>query len=78
MKLFTFHGGVHPDGHKEATAAKTTATLPLPARLHVPMQQHIGAPAEPCIKIGQRVLKGEIIGRATGPVSAAVHPTSNS
>jgi electron transport complex protein RnfC len=51
--------------------------MPLPERLHVPLTQHIGAPAEAAIRIGQTVLKGELLGRALGSLSAAVHaPTS--
>ncbi len=77
MKLFRFKGGVHPDGRKQATADQAIRKLPLPKVLYVPMQQHIGAPAEPVIMVGQHVLKGELLGRATGAISAPVHaPTS--
>jgi len=77
LKFFGFRGGVHPEGHKDVTAHKPIASLPLPERLFVPLQQHIGAPAEPVVRVGQRVLKGELIGRSTGTVSAPVHaPTS--
>lgn len=77
LRFFGFRGGVHPDGHKEATAHQAISTLPLPERLFVPLQQHIGAPAEPVVRVGQPVLKGELIGRSTGTISAPVHaPTS--
>lgn len=77
MRLFNFKGGVHPDDHKEPTADLPVTTLPLPERLYVPMQQHIGAPARPSVKIGQRVLKGEVIGQPAAGLSVPVHaPTS--
>jgi len=76
MKLFRFRGGVHPDGRKES-AAHSIITMPLPKLLRVPMQQHIGAPAEPMVRICQSVLKGQLIGNAVGAISAPVHaPTS--
>ena len=77
MKMFKFKGGVHPDGHKRESNESPIAAMPMPQRLFVPMQQHIGTPAEPCVKIGQRVLKGEPVGVPKGPVSSAIHaPTS--
>ncbi|MEW6765223.1 MAG: electron transport complex subunit RsxC [Pseudomonadota bacterium] len=69
--------GVHPDARKQATARRGIETLPLPELLHVPMLQHSGAPAKPVVTVGQRVLKGELIGARQGNISAPVHaPTS--
>jgi electron transport complex protein RnfC len=49
----------------------------MPALLHIPLQQHIGAPAQPVVQRRQLVAKGELIGRAQGAVSAPIHaPTS--
>ena len=77
MRLFNFRGGVHPDGHKQATSCKTIETLPIPKFLYVPVQQHIGAPAEPEVSVGDSVLKGELLAHSQGAVSAPVHsPTS--
>ncbi len=77
MRLFRFKGGVHPDEHKGPTSDLAVRPLPLPVRLHVPMQQHIGVPAKPSVKIGQRVLKGQVIGEPDVGLSVAVHaPTS--
>ena len=70
---FHFKGGAHPPDHKQATAAAALQTLPLPARLTVSMAQHLGAPAKPCVKPGDRVLSGQLIGTANGFISAAVH-----
>ncbi|OGA00723.1 MAG: electron transport complex subunit RsxC, partial [Betaproteobacteria bacterium RBG_19FT_COMBO_58_11] len=76
-KLFEFHGGVHPAQHKDESAALPIAAAPLPARLIVPMHQHIGNRAKPIVAVGERVLKGQMIGQADGYISCAVHaPTS--
>jgi electron transport complex protein RnfC len=49
----------------------------MPAYLYVPVQQHIGAPAEPEVGIGDKVLKGQLLAHSQGAVSAPVHaPTS--
>ncbi len=77
MRLRTFHGGVHPPTHKEATAGEPIRDCPLPPELVVPLLQHIGAPAEALVKPGDRVGKGQMLGRARGFISAPVHaPTS--
>jgi len=77
MKVFRFRGGVHPDGHKELTEGQPISPLPLPERLYVPVQQHIGAPAKPVVTVGQSVAKGELIASPQGALSASVHaPTS--
>ena len=75
--LRSFHGGVHPKEYKTLSEHCAIETLPMPKRLYVPLHQHIGQPCEPCVTAGQRVLKGEMIGRSQGFVSAPVHaPTS--
>jgi electron transport complex protein RnfC len=77
MKLFRFRGGVHPEGHKLATGKRPIEVLPMPKRLYIPVQQHIGAPAEPAVKPGHHVLKGRLLAHGQGSVSAPVHaPTS--
>lgn len=77
MKLFPVRGGVHPEYRKDRTADAAVVVLPLPTALYLPLQQHIGAPAEPVVAIGQSVLKGQVLAHAGGPVSAPTHaPTS--
>ncbi len=76
-KLFTFNGGVHPDGHKSESNATPIRAMPLLNRYVVPMRQHIGAPARPIVAVGDLVLRGQMLGAAEGYVSTAVHaPTS--
>ena len=71
------HWGVHPDDHKRPAADVPVRRMPVPARLYVPLVQHIGAPARPLVVVGQTVAKGDCIAAPQGPVSAAIHaPTS--
>ena len=77
MKLFPIRGGIHPEYHKELASDQAISPLPLPARLEIMIQQHIGAPARVTVKPGDRVLKGQTIAQAVGPMSASAHaPTS--
>jgi electron transport complex protein RnfC len=77
MRLFPIRGGIHPNYRKELTSEQAIVRLPLPKRLYLPLQQHIGAPAEPVVTVGQRVKKGEVLARGQGAVSAPTHaPTS--
>ncbi|MBK5967779.1 MULTISPECIES: electron transport complex subunit RsxC [Thiorhodovibrio] len=77
MRLFRIRGGVHPQDRKSLSAERPIEPLPLPQLLHIPLQQHIGAAANPIVERRQQVAKGELIARAQGPVSAPIHaPTS--
>ena len=77
MKLFKIRGGVHPQDCKGLSAHLAIEDLPLPPLLHIPMQQHIGAPATPAVRRGDRVAKGQLLAYSQGAVSAPVHaPTS--
>jgi electron transport complex protein RnfC len=77
MKLFKIRGGVHPHDQKHLAASQPIEDLPMPALLHIPLQQHIGAPAKPAVQRGQRVAKGALLASGQGVISAPVHaPTS--
>ena len=69
--------GVHPDDHKRPAADKPVRIMPVPHKLYLPLQQHLGGPARPTVLVGQKVKKGELIAEAQGMVSAPIHaPTS--
>ena len=69
--------GVHPDDHKRPAADAPVRVMPVPARLYLPLQQHLGGPARPTVLVGQKVKKGDVLAEAQGMVSAPIHaPTS--
>ncbi|ANG62153.1 electron transport complex subunit RsxC [Marinobacterium aestuarii] len=75
--VFAFHGGVHPPENKRQSTRTPIRQAPLPDQLVLPLSQHIGAPAEPLVKVGDKVLKGQRIADPVGRISAALHaPTS--
>ena len=59
--------------HDKQTANMATVTMPLPEKIILPMQQHIGAPCAPAVKKGDTVLVGSVVGTAGGFVGAAIH-----
>ena len=77
MERIISHWGVHPDDHKRPAADAPVRVMPMPARLYVPLLQHVGAPARPVVLTGQQVLKGQVLAEANGMISSPVHaPTS--
>ncbi len=72
--LATFSlGGVHPPGRKEHSAGLAIEPMPLCASYAVSMAQHFGAPAEPLVKKGERVLEGQPVGRLEKGMGAVIH-----
>lgn len=65
-------GGVHPPGNKN-TMEQETATMPVPKKVIIPMQQHSGAQCIPLVKRGDLVLVGQKIGDSDKRISAPVH-----
>lgn len=77
MNLFKFKGGVKPPTNKTQSTGRPIAAAPLPSHLAVPLHQSIGGTPRPVVAVGDKVLKGQLIGEADGWISAAVHaPTS--
>ena len=73
MKLHTFKiGGIHPAENKIA-AGKPIENIPLPAEVVLPVAQHIGAPAKPVVRKGDKVKRGDCVAEAGGFVSAPIH-----
>ena len=68
----TFHGGVHPAEHKELSKESPLTQLLPKGELVYMTNQHIGKPASPVVKKGDRVLAGQIIAEAGGFVSANI------
>jgi electron transport complex protein RnfC len=76
-KLWTIPGGIHPPDQKAQSLTQPLGQAGLPKRLTIPLQQHLGAPAKPLVSVGERVLKGQMIGEPAGFISAAVHASSS-
>ncbi len=70
---FTFKGGIHPYEGKELTMDKDVIEYLPKGDMVYPLSQHIGAPAVPLVKKGDRVLVGQLIAQAGGFVSANIH-----
>jgi electron transport complex protein RnfC len=73
MRSQGFKGGVHPAEHKALTEKIAPVKLAAPQNVVVPLSQHIGAPAKACVAKKDVVLKGQVIGTATGFVSIPIH-----
>ncbi len=74
---YRFHGGVHPPERKILSSEAPITPVPMPKRLVLPLNMHLGAPARPSVNPGDRVRKGQTIALGHGPVSSPVHaPTS--
>ena len=65
-------GGVKVAHHKN-TAELEVVRIPTPSKVVIPMQQHIGAPCEPVVKVGDKVAVGQLIGDSDKFVSAPIH-----
>ncbi len=75
--LFSFHGGVHPPTHKAESTRTPIALAPIPSKLIIPLWQHVGNRSVPIVQVGERVLKGQKIGRPEGKLSSAVHASTS-
>jgi len=65
-------GGVHPNDMK-ISANEPIEVLEPSGIVHISMSQHLGAPAEPTVKPGDKVVVGQEIGKPSGFMSAFVH-----
>ncbi len=76
MRKFTFRGGVHPlhDIHEGKEATRNKEIRPFVAQMvSIPMDMHIGAPSKPIVKVGDRVLMGQLIAEPVGGIGIPVH-----
>lgn len=71
-KLVRSAEGAHVPHYKNTENCETVK-MPVPKRVFVSMSQHIGAPAKACVKKGDVVAVGDVIGTAGGFISAPVH-----
>ncbi|KAF5041799.1 Electron transport complex subunit RnfC [anaerobic digester metagenome] len=72
-KLFTFKGGVHPPQNKTFTQNVPIEDAVDPKIVVIPLSQHIGAPCDPLVAVGDTVKVGQKIGESKAFVSVPVH-----
>ena len=77
IKVWELPGGVHPPEHKHQSLQLPLGTVPLPPVLVIPLNQHMGTPAQPVVQVGERVLAGQLIGAADGTFSANTHASTS-
>ena len=73
-----FFGGIHPKYNKEMSTGITDFHTIVPKQVVIPLQQHIGAPCQSLVAVGDRVLRYQKIGDGEGlcvPVHASVSGT---
>lgn len=75
--LSFFPGGVKLKEHKKVATLQPVRPARLPKKLALPLKQHIGEPAEPIVKAGDKVLKGQMIAKARDHISSPVHASSS-
>ncbi len=73
MSLKTFPGGVHPHDFKHYSEKAAIAVLPVPSKVIIPLSQHIGAPSNPVVAVGDEVKAGQLIAEPGGFVSIPQH-----
>ena len=72
--MWTIAGeGIHPTDRKSETSSIPVSEIKPPAKVVIPLSQHIGAPCDPIVKIGDLVKKYQKVGEAKGFVSSPVH-----
>lgn len=73
MRKLTFKGGIHPYDGKALSKDKPIVSVLPAGELVFPVSQHIGAPANPVVQKGERVLVGQMLAESGGYVSASVY-----
>ncbi|MBQ7118197.1 MAG: electron transport complex subunit RsxC [Clostridia bacterium] len=61
--------------HNKNTAEMPVERLPVPEKVVISMQQHIGVPCTPTVKVGDEVAVGQVIGDSDKFISAPIHAT---
>ncbi|VAW77626.1 Electron transport complex protein RnfC [hydrothermal vent metagenome] len=76
-RLNEFHGGLILEQHKQLSTRNKIQQAEIPEQLTIPLQQHIGLPAQATVVAGEQVKKGQVLAQEQGYVSSPIHaPTS--
>ena len=61
-----FFGGIHPRYNKEMSIGESSFQTITPKKVAIALQQHIGVPCSPLVKVGDYVKIGQKIGDGEG------------
>lgn len=73
MSIFSKHLPAVHVAHHKYTAESPTEKMPVPDKVYISMSQHIGAPCQPKVQVGDLVKVGQVIGDTDAFVSAPIH-----
>ncbi|NMA92876.1 MAG: RnfABCDGE type electron transport complex subunit C [Firmicutes bacterium] len=73
MTVKTFPRGIFLPHYKEFSEHEAITSISLPKEIIIPLQQHIGAPCQALVKVGDRVTAGQKIGQSEAFVCAPIH-----
>ena len=76
-KVNSFKGGIALDYHKDISTRLPIIDAELPEYVVIPFQQATGTQATPVVKVGQKVLKGQLIGEASDFQSVGIHASTS-
>ncbi|WP_039918392.1 electron transport complex subunit RsxC [Cellvibrio mixtus] len=76
-RVWDIPGGIHPPENKNQSLQLPLGEIPLPPLLVIPLNQHMGTPAQPVVQVGDSVLAGQLIGAADGTFSANTHASTS-
>jgi electron transport complex protein RnfC len=76
-KIFKFFGGIKPDGHKQISTRNPIKKIKIPENLIIPIRQHVGKIPNIVVKVGDKVLKGQVIAEPVANISAATHASTS-
>ncbi|OJA04400.1 electron transport complex subunit RsxC [Halomonas sp. QHL1] len=70
---FDFPGGIYPPERKQRSNQSGLIEAPLPRRVTLPLQQHSGQAATPCVAHGDAVKVGSVVAKREGMISSNLH-----
>lgn len=68
-----FPGGIYPPERKTRSTERPLSDAPLPNRVVLPLSQHSGRPAVPCVAVGEQVNTGTLLAQPDSMISSALH-----
>ncbi|MFP1779230.1 electron transport complex subunit RsxC [Lonsdalea quercina] len=75
-RIWPMKGGVRPPQMKSPSNQIPLRRLPLPDRLIIPLQAHLGPDSDLCVQVGEQVLRGQPLTRSLGTTVPIHAPTS--